>query len=63
MGRQSAIAVMLMFFGGAAVDAVETHNWGRVALWMAFGVASAWLALRRPSARTVRPGPDASSQQ
>jgi len=36
IGR-AGFAVFILFFGGALVDAIATHNWARAVFWLALG--------------------------
>lgn len=35
-------AIFIIFFGVAALDAVQTQNWLRVAFWIAIGAVFLW---------------------
>lgn len=34
----SGFAVFVLFFGVAALDAFQTHNWLKAILWLAIGI-------------------------
>lgn len=36
------VAIFILFFGVAALDAVQTQNWLRVAFWVSIGLVFLW---------------------
>lgn len=40
-------AIFVLFFGMAALDALQTQNWPRVAVFAALGVLSLWADRRK----------------
>lgn len=40
-------AIFVLFFGVAAVDAVQTHNWLRIIFWLMIGAVFLWADVKK----------------
>jgi hypothetical protein len=40
-------AIFILFFGVAALDAIQTQNWLRVIFWVAIGVYFLWVDMKK----------------
>ena len=41
------LAVFVVFFGVAALDAIQTQNWFRVAFWACIGAFFLWADMKK----------------